>query len=498
MDKANEKKELGNKEFSAGNYARAAEFYSQAIELKPEAAFYSNRAACHIHLKRFHKAIDDCKKAIELDEKSVKPYYRLAQAHAALGELKQAQDVLKSGIERHPNEPNMLREHDSMQILSSYKDGLTKMIEEQQLPEALKKVSSLLEKCEMDYDLLVMKIELLCKTGEPKNAQQLLTERQAFLSAKSPTQFVVLSAMTDRYSNKIDEAKRKLQAGVRADPDSENLRSELKHLFAMESAKAQGNKAFTEKRFPEAIKLYDECLLLDPYNGLWKATLCSNKASCYMALKETKAALDLMKTATLFDPSQAKSWYKRGMLEKDLKEWEAAMESMKKAKSLDNTLSIENDIKLINQELKKINDKNYYEVLGVAKTASQDEIKSAYKNLVRKYHPDRHQANSEEQEKAEKIFKLVNEANEVLSDPQKRQEYDANGCRKPEEGGGFGGFHGFRGGNMGGFGIDPSDLMSMLFMNQGGAQFKFGRNSSGHGGQGRGGRGGGSHQTFFF
>lgn len=67
--------------------------------------------------------------------------------------------------------------------------------------------------------------------------------------------------------------------------------------------------------------------------------------------------------------------------------------------------------------------KDYYKVLGVDKKASQDEIKKAYRKLAVKYHPDKNKDNKAAEEK----FKLVNEANEVLSDPQKRKKYDALG-----------------------------------------------------------------------
>jgi curved DNA-binding protein len=119
---------------------------------------------------------------------------------------------------------------------------------------------------------------------------------------------------------------------------------------------------------------------------------------------------------------------------------------------------------------------DYYKVLGLGKTASTDDIKKAYRKLARKYHPDLNPNDAA----AQKTFQQINEANEVLSDPEKRKQYDQYGenwkhadqyeqSRRqgsaqygPGGGqgqGGFGGFQDFGGDENGGF----SDFFEQLF-----------------------------------
>lgn len=132
--------------------------------------------------------------------------------------------------------------------------------------------------------------------------------------------------------------------------------------------------------------------------------------------------------------------------------------------------------------------RDYYEVLGVSKSATDAEIKKAYRKLAKKYHPDMNKDNP----KAEDLFKEVTEAYEVLSDKEKRKLYDQFGHAAFDEGagqggaygaggqgfgsgaGGFGGFggQGFRGGFSGGGGFGSGN-----FGGGGGGSFHFNGNS---------------------
>ncbi len=115
--------------------------------------------------------------------------------------------------------------------------------------------------------------------------------------------------------------------------------------------------------------------------------------------------------------------------------------------------------------------RDFYEILGLSKGASADEIKKAYRKIAIKYHPDKNPDDKEAEEK----FKEAAEAYEVLSSPEKRQKYDQFGHQAFSQGGGGGGHH-----------MNMDDIFSNFGDIFGGA---FG----GFGGFGGGGRGGGSH-----
>ena len=133
--------------------------------------------------------------------------------------------------------------------------------------------------------------------------------------------------------------------------------------------------------------------------------------------------------------------------------------------------------------------KDYYKILGVAKEASDDELKKAYRRCALQCHPDKHKANGLAKEEAEALFKDISEAYSVLSDPKKRRRYDSGADLS----------------DMGGMGeADMDQIFQMFFGGAGGGGRGFHNGFPSHGGfepqespfGGRAGFGGGS--TFRF
>ena len=116
---------------------------------------------------------------------------------------------------------------------------------------------------------------------------------------------------------------------------------------------------------------------------------------------------------------------------------------------------------------------NYYDVLGIQKNATEDEIKKAYRKLAVKWHPDKNPDNKDE---AEKKFKQISEAYQALSDPKKREIYDNYGEEGLKNDGGMGG--------GGGPFTSPEEIFSMFFGGRspfGGGEENFFRGGGGHG-----------------
>lgn len=221
--------------------------------------------------------------------------------------------------------------------------------------------------------------------------------------------------------------------------------------------------------------------------GQIRATLLSNRATTLLKLNRHEDALTDTDASIELSPNSFKALRTRARINLHLEKYDACVADFKSAitEAQNEGSATEADVRALKSELKKAEaalkrskTKDYYKILGVARDATESEIKKAYRRESLKHHPDK----GGDEEK----FKLVVEANAVLSDPRRRERYDLGEDEDGMNEGGSGM------GGMGGFGgMSPMDMEEIFASFGGGARFGGGgRSGHGHSHGGFGGFGG--------
>lgn len=494
-------KNKGNEYFKKKDYNNAIIFYEKGIRVKPTAILYSNKSVCNIYLGNIDEGLKDANSAIALDPTYQKGYYRKSEAYLKLGLFNEAIMVIKEGLsnikpEDVSGKEQLTKQYNEINILITLNENFKKQFEEGDYKSALSKLENLLVKATYNQELIGKKIYILCILNEFETANNYINSNINQLNFCKDIS--LLKAYPKYYNNQIEEAKKILVEGTRADPDNPNLINFLKQIKKMEALKTEGNDLFKKKDYPNALLKYEQTVTIDETNKIFNSVVYANIATCYKLLKQYEKALIAANKSVSLNQNYSKGFLKKGEIEKELKDFEAAESSFKQAAMLDPKTDYKPKLAEISQLVKKNKNKDFYKILGVEKNATADQIKKAYKKLALKYHPDRNTSSPEEKVKAEKMFKEINAAYAVIGDENKRKQYDM-GMYDEDGNVGMGGFN--AGAGAGGFEdlLGSAGIFNMFFGNGSNNSFNFPR-GGGSGFQGMGGQrpGRGGAQTFTF
>ncbi|KAG5721848.1 hypothetical protein E4T56_gene10596, partial [Termitomyces sp. T112] len=301
------------------------------------------------------------------------------------------------------------------------------------------------------------------------------------LSPNSPD-ILAIRGLVLFLSGKLSQATQHVNSALRLDPGHEGARRLRIRVKDVERLKEEGNVAFKSGKYEDAIAKYSEALDRigeaeeEGGGGQIRATLLSNRATTLLKLERHEEALVDTDASLALYPHSFKALRTRARLNLHLEKYDASIADFNSAIENVGGEGTEADIRALRSELKKAEaalkrskTKDYYKILGIARDASETDIKKAYRRESLKHHPDK----GGDEEK----FKLVSEAYAVLSDPRRRERYDLG---EDEDG---------MNGGMGGNNMSQADLAN-FFAHLSGSGF-----GPGFGG-GRS-RGGHTHEFFF-
>ncbi|KAM6497496.1 hypothetical protein JOM56_007969 [Amanita muscaria] len=481
-------KEEGNVAFKSKRYAEAIDLYTKAIELNPsEPAFLTNRAASYMAVKRFRPALEDCQHAASLQSSapSSKTLLRLGRCQLALGSTTPSLSTINVVLAMEPNNTVAVQLREKVQLLESHLDNFE--LARKQKDWGLARLA--LDKClqgieseggEIPTDWRIWRVELeLCRGNW--DAANIAVNDLLRLNSNSPD-VLTLRGLVLFLGGKLPQALQHSKSALKLDPGHEPAQKLRKRVKDVERLKEEGNNAFKGGKLQEAVAKYSEALERvgdaseEGGGGQMRATLLSNRATTLLklekqddALADTEASLTLVPTSFKALRTRARIYLYLDRFDSSIADFKSAIQQAQTEGADADVRSLKTELKKAEVALKRSKTKDYYKILGVSKECTEVDVKKAYRKESLKHHPDK----GGDEEK----FKLVVEANAVLSDPERRARYDMG----EDEDGMNEGFSGMGGMNVN---VDLAELFSQF---HGAGAFGAGMG----GGMGGGGMGGG-------
>jgi DnaJ family protein C protein 7 len=365
---------------------------------------------------KYNDALEDCKRAADLDPDNSKILLRLARIYTSLGQPEEA--IATFGrIHPAPSAKDMAPAKDMLRHVraaqQALKDGTaaTMVLHPLDMAEKLLGIGALKPR-----KWQLMRGEALLKMGDANSLGDAQNIAMSLLRLNSQDpEALVLRGRALYSQGENDKAVQHFRKALSCDPDFRDAIKWLRTVQKLERMKEEGNTQYKAGRWQAALDLYTSALEVDPTNKGTNSKILQNRALCRIKLKQYDDAIADCDKAISLDPGYIKARKTKanalGLAEK----WEAAVREWKSIQELDpEDRTIAKEVRRAELELKKSQRKDYYKILGIEKTATDTEIKKAYRKLAIVHHPDKNPGDSE----AEARFKDISEAYETLIDPQ--------------------------------------------------------------------------------
>lgn len=419
-------KNLADEKYETSQYAASVELYTKAIEAQPNdgltklGTLHGNRSAAFYMSGRFQEALDDCLQVLKLDPEAHKMHQRAAKCAVSLGDLEQA----KAQFARIPPAKMtdaFTAESEKVKEGCRVLERCTKSIGTQEGDEPWLMLVALYS------EQAVFRIKCAEHFSLRKQFSRAIEVLSVLVGAQR-TVVVAVALAKALYMSGFENFERARTVLEPFRANSTECADLLRLIELVDDGKQLGNTLFSQKKFADAANYYTKAITAAASNDQILRILYCNRAAAYKELARYKEGIEDCTKAVQVDAQFTKAYARRARCHQLLGEHHSAIRDFKSAVKFDpSDTDLVEELRraenLLAEEAKK--EKDFYYVLGVARTATDDQIKAKYRELALKFHPDKcMHLEAEEKAAAEHRFKNIGAAYHTLLDAGKRREYD--------------------------------------------------------------------------
>ncbi|CAK4614722.1 hypothetical protein LEN26_020855 [Aphanomyces euteiches] len=414
--------------FASGDMKKAISLYSQVIELDPNERVYYKRYRAYLGDRKYSSALADLTSAVEIKPTYTQGFLQRGRLRMMIGQCYEAVDDFVKVVALDPNNAagneNLAKSRDCAQHLGYATDAQ----KSGNFANAVQYLSHVIDKHAVSSpSLLLLRAEL---NGQLGQTFDLIADAGSVLRLE-PSSIPALQLRGEAYyslgdNQSLEAAVSHFRQGLQFDPEHKVMKAMYKKLKKLLKLTENARVALEQHKFDEAAEDLELAVAIDPRHSALNKDLYFKLCEAYANLQKNAQAKSACTESLQAFEGNGAAHAKLSEVLINLEEFEEAVRHARRAVELEeDNRSFHEGLRRAEAALKQSKSKNYYKILGVARDASSQVIKKAYRKKALEWHPDKHAERGETaSEEAIKMFQQVAEAYEILSNDDLRARYD--------------------------------------------------------------------------
>lgn len=435
-DSTEDNLDTAKKLFSAGRYSDALPYFHEAINTDPSNYLtYFKRATVFLALNRHKSALDDLNKALSLKPTFTSALSQRAGLHLKMGNLDEAQIDYERLLSSEPDNTDALVMSEKINAIRNDILNVQDLIQDNQHDVALNSLISIIEFIPYSTDLLKLRATAFEKVG---NVERAIVDYKTVAKLTVDAATYLTIAKLCYKLGEVQDSLNNVRECLKLDPDHKScmdfykpLKKLNNHMHNMVDSKDSKDHDDCFSQGKNALKVMNDSKLSPLYQPL-VYSVQSVMCRCMSQAGEVSQGLEICDEALENSESggiegiaveKADLICDKADLLAEKEDYSEALKLFQESHKLKQSKRAREGVEKMKRLQKQSKKRDYYKILGVGRSADESEINRAYRKLAAKWHPDRHQDEKSKKE-AQAKFMDIADAKAVLSDPQKRQQYD--------------------------------------------------------------------------